>query len=304
MQHKPSAKPHQRSIPVIWPDTTVGQHQPVELVLPMGGEAGLAGGAPGHGGPAGRRRLVVSCLGPFQVLVDDHLVTQWRSNRARALFQFLVNHHDRPVSPDTLIDALWPDPNAAAPATSLKVAVHGLRTTLASDAPGDVVQVVAHNPGYGLQVQGLWLDVEEFEQCYLMARSMEQRGLPEEAAMFYQQAAAVYRGDFLEDVMEDWPALRRETLKDQYLFVATRLARFAVEQRDYEAALFWCQQVLQKDRCREDVYRTLFQCHARLGQRGRVRQWYEFCVRSLRTDLDCDPTDETTEAYHAALGTP
>ena len=293
-------------MPALWTDASLDPA--AEGTARMGrapgavpGGALLGGAAAPTMGASGRARVVVCCLGPFQVLVDEHPVTQWRSSRSRALFQFLVNHHDRPISPDALIEALWPDPNAAAPATSLKVAVHGLRTALATDLPQGVVSVVAHNPGYALEVQSLWLDVEEFEQCYLMARSMEQRGMPEEAAMFYQQAASVYRGDFLEDVMEEWPALRRETLKDQYLFVATRLARVAVDQRDYEAALFWCQQVLQKDRCREDVYRTLFHCHARLGQRGRVRHWYEFCVRSLRADLDCEPADETNEAYHAAL---
>ena len=267
--------------------------------LPLDGPAGWDEGPRINGGS--RPRIEVTCLGKFQVTIDGQPVTQWKSSKARALFQYLVNHHDRPITPDTLIEALWPDPNAAAPATSLKVAIHGLRLTLTALSKALPLAIIAHNPGYSLATREMWLDVEEFEQAYLTGRALDRRGLTEEALMLYRQAAEVYRGDYLEELADEWPSFRRETLKDQYLFVVTQLARAAVEQADYQGGVVWCQQILSKDRCREDVYQLLFQCHARLGQRGRVRQWYEFCVRSLEVELDCAPSPETDEAFRLAL---
>jgi len=225
----------------------------------------------------------------------------WRSSKSRSLFQYLVNHHDRLVSPSALIEALWPNPNAAAPTTSLKVAVHALRQTLVGLGEEDLLVIRAHNPGYSLATADLWLDVEEFEQCYAAGRALESRGLGGKALAHYERAADLYRGDFLEESLDEWPAFRREALKDHYLFMATRLARAAIEDGDYQGALVSCLQILSKDRCREDVYRMLFTCHARLGQRGRVRHWYEFCVRSLQAELDCDPAPETIEVYRLAL---
>ena len=40
---------------------------------------------------------------------------------------------------------------------------------------------------------------------------------------------------------------------------------------------------------------------ARLGQRGRVRRWYDICVRTLRIELDAVPEPETESLYRLAL---
>jgi DNA-binding SARP family transcriptional activator len=42
-------------------------------------------------------------------------------------------------------------------------------------------------------------------------------------------------------------------------------------------------------------------CHARLGQRGRVRCWYNLCRHTLRSELDIDPEPETVRLYTRLL---
>lgn len=243
----------------------------------------------------------VSCLGPFRFAVNGLGLDAWRSGKARSLFQYLVTHRGQAIPRDTLISALWPDASVSAPATSLKVAVHALRQTLAQ-ALGEATSlaIVSQGSCYQLNAPGLWLDVEEFEFCYAQGRSHEARDEMTEAIQCYARAAQLYRGDFLEDLLDDWPAFRREALKDRYLFVVGRLAAAAVSIGDYQGAIVWCQQLLAKDCCREDTYRTLMLCHSRLGQRSRVRCWYDLCVRTLRHELDCDPEPET--ARIARLG--
>ena len=268
------------------------------LVQPTGHDAPLAIG-PGSSGPT------VSCLGPFCLRLGGAPIDDWRSGKARALFQFLVNHRGQPVPRDTLIQALWPDPVASAPGTSLKVAVHLLRHVIAraETTVGEKVsmEIVSQGSCYQLNATNLWLDVEEFERCYGIGHSYEAQGRPTEALAFYVRAAELYRGDYLEDLADDWPTFRREALKDQYLFILARLATTAADAGDYQDGILWCQRLLAKDRCREDTYRTLMLCHARLGQRSRVRSWYDLCVRTLRTELDCLPEPETERAYRLAI---
>ena len=247
----------------------------------------------------------VSCLGPFCFRLGGAPIDDWRSGKARALFQFLVNHRGQPIPRDTLIQALWPDPVAAAPGTSLKVAVHLLRNVIArtESTVGEKVpmEIVSQGSCYQLNAANLWLDVEEFERCYALGHSYEAQGQPTDALALYVRAAELYRGDYLEDLADDWPTFRREALKDQFLFIVARLAAAAADAGDYQSGIVWCQRLLAKDRCREDTYRTLMLCHARLGQRSRVRSWYDLCVRTLRTELDCPPEPKTERTYRLAL---
>lgn len=245
---------------------------------------------------------VVNCLGSFQFRVAGVSEIDWRSGRARALFQYLVSHRGRAVPNDTLIHALWPEPGAIAPGSSLKVAVHALRQALKRiGADESIVQVTAHDASYQLNASSLWVDVEEFERCYLLGRERQAHDQPLEALALYARAAELYRGDFLEELSDDWLIFRREALKDQYLFVLYNLAQAAVAVGDYQSGITRCQQLLTKDRCREDTYRLLMICHSRLGQRGRVRAWYHFCCQTLQTELDCEPDDETRLVYRQAI---
>ncbi|MGH2459479.1 MAG: AfsR/SARP family transcriptional regulator [Chloroflexota bacterium] len=251
---------------------------------------------------AGNAPVAISCLGPFQFRNHGTIVESWRSSKARSLFQYLVNHRGRPIPRDTLIQALWPNPDAVAAGTSLKVAVHSLRQALGqAGVDQSQLTVLAHDCGYQLNAAHLWIDVEEFDRCYALGRACESQGRAGRALVFYSRAADLYRGDFLEECTDDWPMFRREALKDQYLFVLTGLARASAAGRDYQGGIVRCQQLLAKDRCREDAYRLLMICHARLGQRSRVRTWYELCVQTLRAELDCGPEPETERVFRLAL---
>jgi len=239
----------------------------------------------------GTEALAVTCLGPFQLRVRGGVVESWRSSKARALFQYLVTHRGQAMPRDTLTSALWPDASVSAPVTSLKVTVHALRQTL-GQLIGETASlaIVSWGSGYQLNAPDLWLDVEEFERCYAEGRAHEARDEISEAIRCYAHAAWLY---FLEELLDDWPTFRREALKDQYLFVVGRLAAAAIKAGDYPGAIGWCHRLLAKDCCREDTYRTLMLCHARLGQRSRVRSWYELCVRTMHKELDCEPEPQT-----------
>ena len=137
-----------------------------------------------------------------------------------------------------------------------------LNQTEMSEGENAPLAVLSQGSCYQLNAPGLWIDVEEFEQCCALGRACDTQGKSPEARAFYARAADLYRGDFLEELADDWPTFRREALKDQYLFVLARLATAATEDGDYHDGIMWCQRLLAKDRCREDTYRMLMLCHA------------------------------------------
>jgi two-component SAPR family response regulator len=251
----------------------------------------------------GPTAIMVRCLGRFEVSVGGVAITSWRPGKARALFQYLVCHRRLSVPRQQLIEALWPDPDALAAQSSLKVAVHALRQTLRqSVGENPRLHVVASDVGYQLTADGLWLDTEMFESLCRQADRWTQTGQSALALESWRQAAALYRGDFLGDCCDDWAVFRREAFKDQYLGCLGQLADAALNAGEWQACIGYCRQILEQDRCREDAYRALMVSHARLGQLGRLRRWFELCQHSLRTELDAEPEEQTIKEYERLTG--
>jgi len=240
----------------------------------------------------------VRCLGTCRLLVDGRPAEPCRSNKALALFLYLVHNRTRTSSRDALLDALWPQGEARAPASSLHVAAHALRQYLSNLGIGrDVLALETRGSGYRLRASALWLDVEAFARARALGARLERHGHTDEALAAYTRAADLYQGDFLPDECADWATFRREALRDQYLAVLARLSELALVAGDYRACLEYCERALEHDPYGEHVYRTLVLCHGMLSQRSRARWWYERCVRVLHADLDVEPQPETVRLY-------
>ncbi|HEY1296167.1 MAG TPA: BTAD domain-containing putative transcriptional regulator [Chloroflexota bacterium] len=248
-------------------------------------------------------QVSVRCLGDFEVTIGGERLARFGSGKARALLQYLLNHPNQTVSRGVLIGALWPDPDAGAAGSSLRVAVHALRRML-HDVPADEVglSIEGNSTGYQLSVNDLWLDVDEFTRCCARGRELKANNQHADSIAEYARAATLYRGDYLDGANEAWVQVRREGLKDQYVFVLELLAETALDRGDYEGCILHSLQLLEQDRWRESTYRMLMDCHARLGQRGRVRSWYELCAQTLRSELDIAPDEQTEALYQRAMG--
>jgi DNA-binding SARP family transcriptional activator len=249
-------------------------------------------------------RLEVHCLGRFEVRSAQGQVERWQSARAKSVLQYLMARPRDPVVKEVLMEALWADCDPRSANNNLKAAIHGLRQALsglfgnASDFP----YVVFLHGGYFINPKlDLWLDVEEFERHWTLGQRFEKAGRTEDAVLEYEQAEALYRGDYLEDEpYEEWTLLRRETLKDLYLIVLGKLADNSLVSEDAIGAIIYSQKILARDSCREDAYRRMMRCYSRLGQRNRALRWYEICRQTVRGELDADPDTETV-ALHQQL---
>jgi DNA-binding SARP family transcriptional activator len=144
----------------------------------------------------------------------------------------------------------------------------------------------------------VWIDVEGFMERYEAGQSLESRGMLAEAMREYEAAEGLYQGDFLEeDLYEDWPMLRRESMKDTFLIILDRLSRHYLEAQEYVACIHFCQRILAKDDCREDAHRRLMRCYSRQGQRNLALRQYHLCAETLARVLEVSPMQQTTALY-------
>ncbi len=138
------------------------------------------------------------------------------------------------------------------------------------------------------------IDTEEFVNYWRQAQEIERKDGEGRALSIYEAAAALYRGDFIEDhPYESWTELERENYREIYLSILNKVSRLYSLDGKPERAIDLCQTILEKDKAREDIHRRVMRCYYRLGQRDKAMKQYFKCIKALKSELDMQPSSET-----------
>lgn len=248
-------------------------------------------------GPTTLPSITAHLLGTFSCLVNDATVQSWPTGKGRAVFKYLLTHHDQPIPRDVLMDVFWPQAGPEAARNSLNVALHGLRQALKTVT--DIPVILFEEGAYGINPEfHVRIDVDEFDRHVQAGRRLEANGQIAKAAAKYEAAIGLYQGDFLaDDPYEEWPMLPRERLRVAYLDVLDHLSQIHFNRGQYADCVALCQILLTRDRCREDIHCLLMRCYSREGQRHLALRQYQICVEALRVELEVDPVPETVRLY-------
>lgn len=247
--------------------------------------------------------LKIHMFASFRVLRNGDPVTSRLGGKGKQLIKLLAADPSRAIPKEVLADSLWPDSEPLAAATSLKVAVHNVRTALepAKRNGGQGTWIVLRDGLYGLNPDvPIWIDSVEFLRHWKAGRRAEIAGDHALAKAEYHEAAEIYEGDYLaDDLYDDWPAIRREELRDVHLQLVDKLAKMHMEERDYENALMYAHRIVAADPCREDAYRILLSAHAAMNNVARAGSWYAICWTTLRRELGVNPSRATTRLFES-----
>ncbi len=240
-------------------------------------------------------------FGDFEILVDGEALPLGTNAKALAILKYLLAHRARPVSRDHLMGWLWPESSANRARWSLNSAVRALRKLSAgwaSRAPH--AGFVVHEGGcYHLHPSvRVSTDVDEFDAHYEHGHRLTKRGRVHEAAIEYEAAVRLYRGDYLvEELYEDWTMVQRERLINAYVCALARLAGYYAETARYEEGARVCYRILEKEPCHESAYRVLMECLAGLGLPTLAGRQYRLCEKILRREFGVSPSSETETLY-------
>jgi DNA-binding SARP family transcriptional activator len=252
-------------------------------------------------------RLRLKTLGEFQVLRGKVPIPagEWEGQQPRLLLKALVAHNPAGASREALMEALWPEESPARAEKNFKVNLHRLRKaqepTLNKDFGSSYVyfqdNLVVLDP------ELCQVDAEAFRACCREAEQQEKAGKIKEALDRYQEAVALYGGDFLTgDLYASWAADKRDELRRQLLDTLLRLAALHERQGSLRAALECCQRVIQTDPLLEEAYQQLMLLNARLGRRSAALRAYADCQAALKRELNVDPDEVTQAIYRKILG--
>jgi len=279
--------------------------EPVAPELPLALPAAFPAAAPAEpdpqAAPVAHADVAAHALGPLEVRVGGHLVPRWNSLKARAVFQYLLVHQDRPTRRDVLMALQWPDHSHNSARNNLNVALYSLRNTL---GPGQVAQPILHRDGcYMLNPElDWWIDRNEFLSALDHARLARQAGRLENVVNSYHKAISLYRGPLFEDdCAGEWYLPEQRRLKDLYGQALERVAEIHFQLGELPEALQFCQLGLSHDQCSEAVHRLLMRCYASRRQQQLVSRQYQACSAALREELGVSPSDETTRLLHELI---
>ena len=242
------------------------------------------------------RPLSLALLGPFRARLGDGRTLHIRRRKARALLAYLAMRPDEPQPREKLMTLLWTESDPESARHSLRQTLTVLRQDL---APLGWADDVLAGEALCLDPRLLRVDVADFER---FAHGPDVHRL--------EQAAAAYRGDFLEglvtgeDAFESWLAGERDRLQAEALSVLDRLVAIHAAAGATAEVARAAMRLLALDPLREDVHRQLMRLHAREGRRNAALRQYRACADALGRDLGVAPEDETTDLYHTLLARP
>lgn len=242
--------------------------------------------------------LVAYCLGPFEIAINDRLITDMGSKKGKLIFKYLLLHREQRVSKEVLMDTFWPGAEPAAARNNLNVAIYGLRRALRTD-DSEFSHILYEDDSYFLNPEmTVWADFEKFLEYAESGKLLEYNGEKTSAFQHFSAAETIYRGPLLEeDLYEDWLTAHRELLQNTYLDILERISQFYFEKRDFAACIHTCNKILQVDPCREDAHHRLMQCYTEQGQHYLALRQYHLCADSLRKELDTVPSPLLEQLY-------
>ena len=79
------------------------------------------------------------------------------------------------------------------------------------------------------------------------------------------------------------------------------MARFSLEEQNYELASHWALKILAANNCDEGAYRLLMSVYVLEGKRHEALRLYSRCQQVLRDELNVSPMPETETLYQSIL---
>lgn len=250
-------------------------------------------------------RLSILSLGPLQITLGDRPASGFDSDKARALLAYLAIEADRPHPRESLAGLLWPEFPEERARQSLSQALSNVRHVIGDRDEQQSVpfldvtrQALCFN-----RASDYWLDVERFTALPdLRAHTTD----PHQILRRLEEAAAVYRGAFLEGLsfgdspaFEEWMLVQREHLHRLMQQTLSQLVAGHTQQGTFDRALDYAWRQVDLDPWHEEAHRQVMRLLAMTGQRAAALAHYAACCAILRKDLDVAPEAETTALYEA-----
>jgi LuxR family maltose regulon positive regulatory protein len=245
--------------------------------------------------------LTINMLGPVEVLREQGrklAPDAWTLSRALRILCFIASHHNHRATKDAIMETFWPDSRLEDIDKNFWPTVSYIRRALNSNQEVKKNFIRYRESAYYFNPEFSYsLDNEEFERKIAAAHERRREGDIDRFTTAARQALELYRGDFLEEIYDNWVEEPRAYYQNLYFATLKDLADHHHRAEEYEQSIAYCKTILNRDSYREDIHRQLMDSYARVGNRAAVREQYENLKTLLTEELGVDPLPETVATY-------
>jgi DNA-binding SARP family transcriptional activator len=237
--------------------------------------------------------LRIRLFGKLRVQRGERPVEGLAARKVQELLAYLLLHR-RPQTRETLATLLWGEHPTAQSRSYLRKTLWLLQSVFGPEENLLLVdqEWVQINPSVAV-----WLDVGRFEQVYELASGLSGEQLDEPQLQAMEEAVALYEGDLLEGVYEEWCLYERERLQMAFLAMLDKLMAACEIRAKYDQGIDHGTAILRHDSAREQTHRRLMRLHYLAGDRSSALRQHERCVAALQRELGVQPTEATSALY-------
>ena len=244
-------------------------------------------------------QLEICLLGTFQIKRASTSITEFTSNKVRALFAYLVVESDRPHMREALATLLWPESDQRAALSSLRNALANLRLVIGDRKSSPPFLHISRDAIQFNPDSNYHLDAAEL---------INHDSKPQIDIRRRITAVERYRGPFLEGfsipdsaAFEEWASLWRERLERKTLEGLHWLAAYYETRGDITQALVYARRQAALDPWVEEGHHHIMRLLAISGQREQAIRQYQTLREILSKNLKVVPSQKTSQLYQEIL---
>jgi LuxR family maltose regulon positive regulatory protein len=254
----------------------------------------------------GKFDLECRYLGSLQIR-DSHgrvFTPRWRTSRTRAIFVLLTVNYPKGCSKEMLVEMCWPRKVLDQAVRSLQVEMSSLRKLLyrMADSRFDADSLIVYRDHHYFLNPRFYLkrDISQFEKSVHEALAKECTD-HRKCMQLCNEALVLYRGDFCEEISEDWCANMRAYYREMVLNILKKLAKYTYDEGDVKKALSLYQKAQRFDKYDEALHVGIMRCMAFLKDSDGIQRQYRILTKTLKELDTAALPPEATEIYEESL---
>ena len=239
-------------------------------------------------------------MGGFRLVVDDVDIDGLTTRKSRSLLAYLMLNPGRTFGRQLLAETIWGNGSSGDIMKALRQELWIIRRAFRDADIDPETHLSLESEELGVK-DTPWVDASTFEATIEPHINPPDK-TPDNATVTALEAAiALYGGDLLPGLYDDWCLFPREILRDKYIIAVERLMEWHAGpgRENWGAALLYGRRLLDVDPLLEHVHRDMMRYHYARGDRPAALRQYGVCKQRLRRDLTIDPMAETTVLYEA-----
>ncbi len=252
------------------------------------------------------QQLKIHCFGYLKIEKDGQEITQFDTDKARALLVYLAIEGYRPLPRSYLAGLFWSDLSEKRALQSLRQTLSILRKVLGDNSSEKPIiqserDALRLNPTISV-----WVDILEFKKLLNQAyrHFQRQEKFHQINFRYLKKSLQLRTGEFLEKfsvsaapIFDEWVSLIREELDHLAADGLVMLTQYYQNRNDYSLARQTVQNILQISPWNEFAHLMMMRLLAMDGQWSAFENQYYSLRKFLKEHIGVEPTEDTILFY-------